>query len=75
MKVEGIILILFGLYAAIRFKYNAKASLRSSKKLARILSFGKAGKDISQSEIAFAQFMYLIGGIIFIIIGLAKLFS
>ena len=72
-QINGLILILMGLYSVIRFKYNAKTTLKSRKKLARILSFGKLKEESSKSELIYAQLGYVIGGILFIIIGLTKL--
>lgn len=71
--LDGIFLILFGLISAIRFRYNGRTSLRGSMKLDRLL-FGNKHK-VSKFQISFSQYAYLIGGIIFIILGLLKIFN
>jgi hypothetical protein len=73
--LTGLILVLAGLYSAIKFRYNGITAIKYRKKLARTLSFHKTNEKINESEIIIAQAMYLIGGIIFILIGIAKLFT
>lgn len=74
-QITGLILIIFGAYTAIRFRYNGKTALRGRREIANLLLFGKFGKESSKFDITFAQLMYLIVGIIFIIVGISKLFG
>jgi hypothetical protein len=73
-QMHGLIIILIGLYFVIRFRHNGEVGLKSGKKVARIVSFGKFGKNIIKSDIIISQFIYLILGIIFILFGISKLF-
>lgn len=72
-QINGILLILVGLYAAIRFRYNGKTSLYYGKKFERMLILKKGTEKFSKSEEIISQIMYLVVGIIFIFIGLSKL--
>lgn len=58
-QVNGLILILFGLYAAIRFRHNGKTAIKARKKLERIITFNKFGGKIAGSDILIAQIIYL----------------
>ncbi len=72
-QITGLILIIFGFYSVIRFRYNGKTALKHRKEIEQKLSSSKT-VEIKKTDIAFAQFMYLLVGILFILIGLAKLF-
>jgi len=64
MHSDGLFLLLFGLYGVIRFRYNAKTSLKQRVKLSntinRILFSRKSEEKISKYDILWAEIMCLI---------------
>lgn len=72
-QINGLLLILVGLYAAIRFRYNGTTSLYYGKKFERLFTFKKDQEKTSKSEEVISQIMYLVLGIIFVFIGISKL--
>lgn len=74
-KIIDILLSLTGLYFAIRFRYIGKTAIEYRKRLNRILPFRQSEKNFDKFAVAITQFMFLMTGILFFLIGLAKLFT
>lgn len=74
-KIIDILITLTGIYAAIRFRYIGKTAIEQRKRLNRILPFRQSEKDFDKSAVVITQIMFLFIGILFFLIGLAKVFK
>ena len=72
-KISDILLILFGLYNVIRFRQNGKMASEQREKTSKFLRYPKEKKSMNDFNIFSQQFLFLIGGIIAVIIGLVGL--
>jgi hypothetical protein len=74
-KIIAILMTLTGLYFAIRFRYIGKTAIEQRRRLNTVLPFPQSERDFDKSAVVITQFMFLFIGIIFFLVGLAKLFK
>lgn len=72
-KIPDIFITLLGLFFIVKFRYAGKTAIEQRGKLNRILPFPQSKKDFDKSSVVITQFMFLVIGILFFLIGLAKL--
>jgi len=74
-KILDIFAILIGMFFAIRFRYLGRIAIEQRKRLNRILPFRQSENDFDEFAVIITQFMFLLIGILFFVVGLAKLFK
>lgn len=74
-KILDISAISIGMFFAIRFRYLGRIAIEQRKRLNRILPFRQSEKNFDEFAVIITQFMFLFIGILFFVVGLAKLFK
>jgi hypothetical protein len=76
-KITYVLVSVFGLYCAIRFKHLGKTAIEQRKKLNKIFPrpLRQSEEDFDAFAIIITQIMFLLIGTLPFLVGLAKLFS
>ena len=64
---------LFGLYLAVRFKHVGQSTIESRKKIEQLIEGAQSQKHFTEKDVTIGQYASLIIGILFFLLGLAKL--
>jgi hypothetical protein len=71
----NLIIILFGIFSVVRFRKLGRAAIKQRKNLNRILPFPQSEKNFDEFSIYITQGLFLVIGIVFILVGVAKLLT
>ena len=74
-KINDLLFSLIGLFFAIGFRYIGKSAIEQRKRINRILPFPQPEKDFNAKAVVLTQIGFLLIGILFFLIGMAKFLS
>jgi len=74
-SIINILLIIFGLLSIIKFRYFGARAIEQRKLLNKFLPFPNRSDDFGETAILFTQLMFLFMGILFVSVGLTKIFK
>lgn len=72
-KIPNLFIITLGLFLVIKFRYAGKTALEQRKKLNKFLPLRQSAQDFDALALVITQFMFLFIGILFFLVGLARL--
>ncbi len=74
-KILELFITLLGFFFVVKFRYVGKTAIEQRKRLNKFLPFPQSENDFDKSAIVITQFMFLFIGILFFLVGLAKIFK
>lgn len=74
-KILNIFIFLIGLCFAIRFRSIGKIAIEQRRRFNKLLPFASPENNFGKTAIIITQVMFLFIGMLFILVGLARLFQ